>query len=199
MENQNEWSFGSPSTHYRSFRPDTPLLQFCMATADPMLGMNYPSTPDILNPIRRSRSRSVGITNSPSQLARSMPWMGSPGPRYITNSPFNSFRPLSSSSNMLPPQSPLMIRPPSTAPRVNSHSPLGVNQRPRPPVPENRRLGETATTRAQKFKPSQWESREEKIKELFLDEDKSLDETMRFMEEHFSFNPSRVPLEPQLR
>ncbi|KAF4633931.1 hypothetical protein G7Y89_g4185 [Cudoniella acicularis] len=195
MDGQHDWNFWAPSTVHGSFRPDTPMMQFYMASADPMLSVNYAGriTPDMLNTVRRSRTRSIGNVNSPSQLAWSMPWMGSPG--YVASSPYNPFRPLSAGPSMLPPKSPLLFngfRPPSAAP--NSRSPLGFRHDLSPQLPGRSFVDEPQAqpTRAPKFKSSEWESHKAKIKEIFMDEDKSLDETMKSMEEQFSFNPTHV-------
>ena len=185
-----------PSVLHGPFRPDTPLMQIYMAAADPMLNVNYSGrvTPDMLNTMRRSRTRSVGNLNSP-QLAWSMPWMASPGPGYIPSSPYNPFRPLSAGPSMLPPHSPLLFngfRPPSASP--SSRGQFGFRQGPSPPLQEQRVIEEVPAQapRAPKFKSAEWESHKAKIKEIFMDEDKSLDETMKIMEEQFSFNPTQV-------
>ena len=197
MDSQHEWNFRPTSALHGPFRPDTPLMQFYMAAADPMLSVNYSgrATPDMLNTMRRSRTRSIGNVNSPTQLAWSMPWMGSPG--YIASSPLNPFLSLSAGPSMLPPQSPLLLsgfRPPSTA--ACARSPLEFHHGPSPPLPEHRQIEAPVAqpTRATRYKTKEWELHKAKIKELFMDEDKSLDDTMKIMKEEFSFTPTRVLL-----
>lgn len=202
MEGQHDWNFRPPSrasTLYRSFRPDTPFMQMYIASADSMLDVNYTGrvTPDMLNTMRRSRTRSIGNLNSPRMLqALNMPWMGSPG--LMTSSPFNPFRPLSAGPNMRHTQSPLLLnnsfRPPSVAGNADSRSQYGARNGPSPPLPEHRRLEAPPQhlTRARKFKSSEWDLHKGRIKELFMDDDKSLDDTMRIIDEEFSFNPTQV-------
>ena len=174
-------------------------MQIYMASVDPIIDVNYTGrvTPDMFNTMRRSRTRSIGNLNSPSMLqALSMPWMGSPS--LMTSSPFNPFQPLPAGPNMRHSQSPLLLnngfRPPSVAGNADSRSQYGVRYGPSPPLPEHRRLEAPSQhlTRARKFKSSEWDLHKGKIKELFMDDDKSLDDTMRIIDEEFSFNPTQV-------
>ena len=158
---------GSPNSLYRSFSPSSQYLQFLLASADPNFDENNPGSvaPDFLS-IRRSQTRSIGSGNSPRQSGIQAPV-----------------------ANTLPP---------SASSNRNPLSPITVNCRP-PPSPEERSshgptLEKTQTpgSRGSRFSPSQWESHRGKIKELFMDNDKSLDETMKFMANHYSFTPSYV-------
>lgn len=151
----------------------------------------------MLNSMRRSRTRSIGNPNSPDQFSfNGVVAMGSPG--LMAASPLSSFGPLSAGAGLhsRSPRALNAFRPPSAASHVHSRSPFGVPNFRTPPIPAHRAIQapagqkSQASARGHRFKSSQWESYKAKIKELFMDEDKSLDETMRTMEQDFSFNPT---------
>lgn len=186
MPSPGLWKSPSPST-----------ISLMLASNNPMNGMtefNFSGriTPDMINTMRRSRTRSIGHANSPNQVSFSnFLTMGSPG--FISASPLTSFCPLSAglvsqsrprTSNGLP---------------ITSHSNIGsplVTNRRTPPFPANEVIVTARTQRPQtvprgpRFKSSQWESHKARIKQLFMDEDKSLEETMRTMEKDHAFSPS---------
>lgn len=199
-----QWGFndGSPQAHWKPYSPSPSTISLFLATADPnnsVTGLNFTGrvTPDMLSSMRRSRTRSIGNTNSPSKLAfSSFIAMGSPG--LVETSPLTSFRPLSAGSG-LQSRSPRALngfRPPSAASHVQYRSPLAVQHIRTPPILAQHALqipvGQKAqaSARGRRFKTAQWESHRAKIKELFMDEDKSLEETMRTMSNDHFFNPT---------
>jgi hypothetical protein len=110
----------------------------------------------------------------------------------------NPFRPLSAgtSSHSRSPRIANGFRPPSITSHGQPRSPLVVaNFRAHTvPAPETAvaPVGQKThgSARGPRFKSSEWESHKAKIKELFMDEDKSLEETMRIMDQEFAFSPS---------
>jgi hypothetical protein len=151
----------------------------------------------MVNSMRRSRTRSIGNPNSPSQFSFSnFLTMASPG--FMPASPLNPFRPLSAGagSHSRSPRIANGFRPPSVTSHGHPHSPLVVaNFRAHPiPAPEAAvtPVGQKTqgSARGPRFKSSEWESHKAKIKQLFMDEDKSLEETMRAMDHEFAFSPT---------
>jgi Clr5 domain len=160
---------GSPTSPYRSFSPSSQYLSFFLASANPTADENYAGSvaPDFLS-IRRSQTRSIGSGNSPRQGGM--------------QTSFTNVRPQSANSNRHP-LSPITVnncRPSQPQEQRSSHVPAAQKTQP-------------SVSRGSRFSASLWESHRAKIKELFMDNDKSLDETMKFMEENFSFSPSYVP------
>jgi hypothetical protein len=199
MDNRGQpnWTFGSPSNQYMPFNPSSPMMNYLLATADPQSALNYTGrvTPDFLTSMGRSRSRSIGNPNSPSQFFN-FPW--SPSPIFGIGSPFNSFRPLSANSNIQPhsPSGHVPARTLSRTSNLQRQSPLAPTNIPALPPSEPRSNAEflqkaqTSAGRTNRFTAAQWNEHKAKIKHLFLDEDKSLDETMRIMEEEHGFAPT---------
>jgi hypothetical protein len=167
--NNGVGSNGSPNSQHVPLSPSAQYLASLLASTDPAMDPDLIDFIDFLA-LRRSQSRSVGSGNSPRQTGNQPP------------------RPPSTNS-----------QPQSAIPNRHPLSPIAVNNL-RPPPPPNQRSTEDVTTqkvqsspaRTPRFSTSQWDSHRAKIKELFMDNDKPLDDTMKFMEENFSFAPSYV-------
>ncbi|KAE9362678.1 hypothetical protein N431DRAFT_433670 [Stipitochalara longipes BDJ] len=203
---QPNWTFGSPSSQYLQFNPSSPMMNYLLATADPQAAHNYTGrvTPDFLTSMGRSRSRSIGNPNSPSQFFN-FPW--SPSPIFGTGSPFNSFRPLSANSNIQThnPSGFVPARSLSRTSNSRRQSPLVPTNMPALPPPEPQSKADVSQKaqipagRTNRFTAAQWNEHKAEIKRLFLDEDKSLDETMRIMEEEHGFSPTRKQYNTKFR
>jgi hypothetical protein len=155
------------------YSPTSQYLSFLIASADSASGIDYGGSmpTDFLSDFlytHRSQTRSTGSGNSPRQSGTQNTLIN-PQPL----SPSSSRQPLSSiaGNNVRPP-------PPPIQPSSGEHD----TQKTQPSI-----------SRGSRISSSQWESHRAKIKELFMDNDKSLEETMKFMEKTFSFSPSYAP------
>lgn len=167
---------GSPNPQYIPFSPSSQYLSAILAPADASSGVNQAGSvaPEFIDfidfmALRRSQTRSVGSGHSPRL----------PG----NQTPFTNLPPQPAISNRHP-LSPIVVnncQPPPPPPTDQSSKPNRVPQKAQP-----------SPSRPIRFSSLQWDCHREKIKKLFMDDDKSLDETMKFMEENCSFAPSYV-------
>jgi hypothetical protein len=152
------------------FPPSSQYLSLLIASADSTSGADnagYDFLSEFVH-MRRSQTRSSGSGNSPRQSGTQT---------IVPNPPPQS---ASSNRNPLSPIAGNNVRPPALQQQSSNNE--NATQKTQPSVQRGSRIS-----------APQWESHRAKIKELFMDNDKSLDETMKFMEVNFSFSPSYAP------